>query len=125
MYGIINVFIHKNMQNLTQQLKLSHLKEMALPAPKTLPALTHQTFDDAPDLFLWCVDDITMKLMKQDAVIPINFRENLYRSIFTATLNISFKELETLQAEQISDFVTLETLDEVLTQLTQMIDNER
>jgi hypothetical protein len=110
------------MQKLTQPLSLEHLKEMALPAPNALPALTHQTFDEAPDLFLWCVDDITLKLMKQDAIITIEFRENLYRSIFTSTLNIAFKELEETHIKSISEFIKLNTLDEVLFKLSELID---
>jgi hypothetical protein len=110
------------MQKTKTPLTLRHIEELALPAPQNLPKLTHENPDQAPDLFLWCVDDITLKLMRQDAEIPENFRDNLYRSIFADTLNIAFKEFSELGYESDTDFTSYETLEEVIVQITTMLE---
>lgn len=101
---------------------LQYLQPEALPAPKALPPLAHEEAASAPDLFLWCVNDITLKLTQAEATIPEDFRENLYRHIFAASLNIAFEEAEDLFPDSLRRIQKATSLEDVLTTLSSEIE---
>lgn len=107
-----------------KKLYLTHIEEAALPAPKNLPLLEHHDPETTPDLFLWCVDDITLKLKKQNAEIPENYRESLYRSIFAYTLEIALEEMTDEFNHHVEKIASLQSVEEVLSYLSDVMDSD-
>lgn len=103
---------------------LQHLEESALPAPKELPKLTAQKAEEAPDLFLWCVNDITLKLQNIGAVIPDDFRLKLYRNIFVSTLDLSLDQLENSHPDVAKKINKFNKLEDVLEYLSTLIESD-
>ena len=112
------------MSTKNKNLYLPHIEEHKLPAPAKMPILEYEEPQNSPDLFLWCVDDITLKLKEQKAELPDDFRETLYRSIFAETLNMAFEELSSDYQKEVSALSSLETVEEVLTALSDLMEAE-
>ena len=101
---------------------LQYLQPELLPAPKSFPPLTEEDATASPDLFLWCVNDITLKLARAGGIIPAEFRESLYRHIFASSLNIAFEEAEELFPEAFARIQKATSLEGVLTTLSSQIE---
>jgi hypothetical protein len=111
------------MQNTRFQTTTKQYTEIDIPVPSTLPEYSSFSAQESPDLFLWCVDDITLKLLKQDAVIPENFREKLYRILLSHTLNIAFEEMENSYPNELKNVTNNEFFDDVMSSLTSYVEN--
>lgn len=107
-----------------QKLNLKNLHKADLPAPKDLPPLSNQSGEDVPDLFLWCVDDITIKLQKLGNDLPDNFRELLYQNIFVSTLDLSMGEFQLSFPKVAKELSKIKELKEVLEYLSKKLEND-